>query len=161
MDYLWTSKNIYFLKFYKDHKRLTLEFVPDEKEAYKRCCILNYTRFERYWIIRRSGCLIALKDGSYIFISNRIYHFTLYPGDLIIRVVMGRDIENFAIMTRFSTYLFNRDTVFSLIDKNTNLPPDLQFNFVIDEHFYFDKIVLPVDYQIIHNGGLLRQIFKG
>jgi hypothetical protein len=161
MEHIWTVKNTYLLNFSNLNKRFRLDFIPYEREPNNRCCVLNHTLFEKTWKVYRFGCLILLRDGSYLFVGSVIHHFSLYPGDMIIRIIGGADPETFCIMTRFSTIMINKSTITTIVDSNTNLPPEIHYGFNLDHHFYADKINLPMDYDIVHKGTLLRKIFHG
>lgn len=161
MEYIWTNRNTYFLKFDKNTKRFSVDYIPDDKAINKRCCVLNHTQYVKLWTVRRCVVLILLKDGSYLFVSDRIYHFNLYPGDMIIRLISGHSEGIFCIMTRFSTLLMNNNIITSLTDNNTKLPPELTGNFMINEDFYFDKTITIQDYEVIHNGSAMKHIFQG
>lgn len=161
MDIFWLSNDIYNIAFNQTTKSFYVDFIEKTNGKVKKISVLHNLVFIKYWRIGKDAFLIALRDKHFLYISSKIIHFTMEPGDMVIRLVPSLDRLSTCLMTRFNTILFNQDNEpWYLLDKRSSRPPELLFNFVINDEFKSNYAMLYHNFILMHNGRALQDMIN-
>ena len=158
VSYFWTKDNAYCIVLNTNSKLFNIDFFPSNIDRTKYSIQFNSVRFLRYWYNPGSKTvLIALKESTFLFVSDKIIMFKLEQGDMIVRPVSSRNGKFTAVMTRFHTLLFNEDSVMCHIVSKDNLrPAEFNMNFTIDENFDSKYASIWTEFNVVHDAKLTR-----